>query len=914
MQWPRAKQNAAVIRPISRLAATLIACLTSVAFAPAVFTRAEPQGPPVYQQLKSFGRPAPGQYPFARMIQGTDGTLYGTASVGGSGGYGTVFKMEPDGTGFTVLQSFDNSTTGGYLESELIQGTDGALYGTAERGGSSGYGTLFKLNPDGTGFTVILNFDDSTTGANPYAGLIQGTDGALYGTASNGGSSGYGTVFKVNTDGSGFTVLRNFTNSKAAYPRAGLMQGTDGALYGTASAGGSGGYGALFKLNPDGGGYKVLYSFDGWPSGANPFAGLIQGTDGALYGTATSGGSSGHGTVFKLNPDGTGFNVLLNFDNSSTGEKPYAGLTQGTDGALYGTAYSGSSSRYGTVFKLNSDGTGFTVLLNFDYSTTGANPYAGLIQGSDGVLYGTAVQGGTTELGTLFKLNSDGTGFTVLKTLLFGADPSESGGYPGGGLMQGTDGALYGTTSSGGKYGYGNLAGYNGYGTVFKVNSDGTGFTVLLNFDSATTGEKPYPGLTQGTDGALYGTTMVGGSGGGGTVFKLNPDGTGVTVLVNLDHSTTGWNSDAGLMQGTDGALYGTTAYGGSNDSGTVFKLNLDGTGFAVLQDFNRSTTGATPVAKLIQGTDGALYGTAAYGGSNDSGTVFKLNPDGTGFAVLQNFDGAATGASPEAELMQGTDGALYGTAYYGGSNGYGTLFKLKPDGTGFTVLLNFDNATTGAKPLAGVIQGTDGALYGTANSGGSNDTGTVFKLNPDGTGFAVLLNCDGSTTGAYPRAAPMQGTDGNLYGTTGGGGDFDLGIVFRLVMDCTASWSNYGAGFAGTHGVPDFTSSANPVLGTTITFAIDNSLGSDTVAFLIAGLNRAAFPFKQGTVLVDPFRDWLLVLPLSIPAPGLSLDVGIPDDESLCGLRFDSQVLEIDSGAAQGVSFTSGLELVLGD
>jgi hypothetical protein len=131
--------------------------------------------------------------------------------------------------------------------------------------------------------------------------------------------------------------------------------------------------------------------------------------------------------------------------------------------------------------------------------------------------------------------------------------------------------------------------------------------------------------------------------------------------------------------------------------------------------------------------------------------------------------------------------------------------------------------------------------------------------------------------------------------------------------MKCTASWSNYGAGFAGTNGIPSFTSSANPVLGTKITLAIGNSLGSDTAAFLIEGLNRASVSFKQGTVLVDPFRDWILVLPLSISAAGTSLDFDIPDDESLCGLHVDSQVLEIDPGAAQGVSFTPGLELLLG-
>jgi uncharacterized repeat protein (TIGR03803 family) len=134
-----------------------------------------------------------------------------------------------------------------------------------------------------------------------------------------------------------------------------------------------------------------------------------------------------------------------------------------------------------------------------------------------------------------------------------------------------------------------------------------------------------------------------------------------------------------------------------------------------------------------MQGTDGALYGTAAYGGSSGSGTVFKLNPDGTGFTVLQNFDNSTTGGYPNA-VMQGTDGALYGTAAYGGSSGSGTVFKLNPDGTGFTILQNFDNSTTGGNPIAGLIQGTDGALYGTTQGGGSSGFGTVFKLYLDGT------------------------------------------------------------------------------------------------------------------------------------------------------------------------------------
>jgi uncharacterized repeat protein (TIGR03803 family) len=167
---------------------------------------------PTFERIKSFGEPGSGTYPIAGLVQGTDGSLYGTASQGGISGVGTVFKLNPDGSGSTTLHTFDYSS-GAYPYGGLVQGTDGALYGTTYYGGSIGYGTVFKLNTDGTAFAVLKNFDNSTTGGYPYAGLVQGTDGALYGSTVSGGSSGYGTVFKLEVDGTGFAVLRDFDYS-----------------------------------------------------------------------------------------------------------------------------------------------------------------------------------------------------------------------------------------------------------------------------------------------------------------------------------------------------------------------------------------------------------------------------------------------------------------------------------------------------------------------------------------------------------------------------------------------------------------------------------------------------------------------------------------------------------------------------
>jgi uncharacterized repeat protein (TIGR03803 family) len=748
---------------------------TSGRTAQAIFTDAG--GAPTFELIKSFGTPSSGAYSF-ELVQGPGGALYGTAEGGGSLGYGTLFKMNPDGTSFTVLKNFDYTTTGGNPVGRLLLGADGAFYGATPYGGASGSGTVFKINPDGSGFAVVANFDYSTTGANSDSTLVQGADGVLYGTCYFGGSGGYGTVYKLNPDGTSFAAIKNFDDYYAtgAHPEAGVILATDGMLYGTTTEGGSSGDGGtVYKLNTDGTGFTVLINF-GSTTAAAPQAPLLQGPDGKLYGTTLLGGSSGLGTVYKLNPDGTGFSVLINFDFSIAGAYPNAELALGADGKLYGTANQGGGGGwYGTVFKLNTDGSALTVLQVFDnFFVTGGFPANGLLVETNGTVFGSTSSGGIGGAGTLFRLNSDGTAFSLLKSFSSGPDISSGGGYPQARLLRGADGKLYGTAGGG----------TGGSGTVFKLNADGTGFTVLKNFDYSTTGGFLLSSLVQGPDGALYGTAQLGGSSNYGTVFKLNSDGTGFVVLKNFDYSTTGGYLQSSLVQGPDGALYGTAASGGSSYSGTVFKLNTDGTGFAVLKNFDYSTTGGSPYGDLVLGADGVLYGAANVGGASGYGTVYRLNTDGTGFAVLRNFD-YSTGGELQTTLIQLADGALYGVAGAGGSAGGGTVFRLNTDGSGFAILQNFDSPTTGSYPNGSLLQDTDGTLYGLAASGGSDDAGTLFKLNPDATGFAVVYNFDFSS-GAYPYGGLVRSTDGNLYGTTSQGGDANAGTLFRLVFPPT--------------------------------------------------------------------------------------------------------------------------------
>jgi len=378
-----------------------------------------------------------GLYPYAGLIL-SGNTLYGTTYGDCSYNCGTVFKVNTDGTGFTNLHVFTadsnpyaTNSDGANPQAGLIL-SGNALYGTAAGGGSFGSGTVFKVNTDGTGFTNLHNFtrpDGNTLtnndGANPYAGLIF-SGNTLYGAASGGGGSANGTVFAVNIDGTGFATLHSFTafplypatpiNSDGANPQAGLVL-SGNTLYGAARGGGSSGNGTVFAVNTDGTGFTNLHNFTKLANtgnnsdGANPQAGLIL-SGNALYGTAASGGGFGNGTVFAVNTDGSGFVNLHNFTklantgNNSDGANPYAGLIL-SGNTLFGTARAGGSfgGGIGTVFAVNTDGTGFTNLHNFiSYPSDGANPLAGLVL-SGNTLYGTTSAGGALGIGAVFSLS-----------------------------------------------------------------------------------------------------------------------------------------------------------------------------------------------------------------------------------------------------------------------------------------------------------------------------------------------------------------------------------------------------------------------------------------------------------------------------------------------------------------------------
>jgi uncharacterized repeat protein (TIGR03803 family) len=360
---------------------------------------------------------------------------------------------------FKVLFNFTGSADGESPYGSLVRDTAGNLYGTTEAGGASGAGTVFKVNKSGT-HTVLYSFKGGSDGANPYVGVIRDAAGNLYGTTANGGASGLGTVFKLTKTGNEKVLYSFAGGSDGCYPYGGLLRDAAGNLYGTTEVCGASGVGTVFKLTNTGK-ETVLHSFAGGSSdGEFPsFTSLLMDTSGNLYGVAEQGGTDNLGVVYKLSKSGK-LKVLHSFaGGTSDGCDVFGTPVMDAEGNLYGTANACGSAHVGIVWKVSQKGKE-TVLHTFTAgSSDGAEPIAGVIMDANGNLYGDTYQGGSANLGTVYKLNKTGK-VTLLHTFT-GPD----GDYPYSGVIRDSAGNLYGTTIHGGS----GQQCQNGCGTVWKL-------------------------------------------------------------------------------------------------------------------------------------------------------------------------------------------------------------------------------------------------------------------------------------------------------------------------------------------------------------------------------------------------------------------------------------------------------------
>jgi uncharacterized repeat protein (TIGR03803 family) len=592
----------------------------------------------------------PGQNPYAGLFASADGNFYGTTES-----YGMVFKISPAGVFSNLSTCF--GLNGESLNSVLVQGSDGYLYGAAGfKGFSSTGGEIFKISTNG-GITTVVSQFVGINGDKPFGGAVLDNLADLgCSTATCGGTYGLGTTFDFAISNVNCTGLSAFNGMNGAYPYAPMLQTTSGSMYVGTVAGGEYGQGVIFGTAASGG-LAVLASLNG-TNGSGVFGQLAQGTDGYIYGTTRFGGAYGNGTVFKMDTSGN-LTLLTSFSPPFVPQPDYAGVIQGSNGNFYGLTIQVSSGGSAGIFQLAPGG----VLSSFASFTNspGATFDPSLLAANDGDFYVTTFNGGTYNDGAVIQIAPDGTSTTIFSF------NNTDGANPFAGVIQGTDNLLYGTTVNGG----------SGYGTVFSLGVDGT-LDMSADFQG-TNGANPYAPLIQGQDGSFYGTTYAGGTSNLGTIFNVTSDGT-LSNLYSFS-GTDGANPSGGLVQGGDGFLYGTTANGGltngsSNSAGfgTVFQISTNGGALNTLVYFN-GTNGAYPHGSLVAGPDGNFYGTTLAGGASNAGTVFSVSSGGA-LTTIYSFSGI-DGSGPYAGLSFGSDGALYGETMTGGSAGGGNIFRI---------------------------------------------------------------------------------------------------------------------------------------------------------------------------------------------------------------------------------------------
>lgn len=684
-----------------------------------------------YTDLKHFDG-TNGARPTGNLVQASDGKLYGMTSFGGSNDDGVIFSFDRTTSTFTKLIDFDG-TNGANPSGSLVQASDGKLYGMTSSGGSNDLGVIFSFDPATSTYTKLEDFT-GTNGANPSGDLMQASDGKLYGMTYAGGVSDLGVIFSFDPATSTYTKLKDFDGASGANPSSDLMQASGGKLYGMTSKGGFlfgsvSDYGVIFSFDPTTSTYAKLHDFD-FSNGANPSGDLMQASDGKLYGVTPNGGSyrggpTSMGIIFSFDPGTSTFTKLKDFDGAY-GANPYGKLIQTADGKLYGLAlpWGGEELGYKIIFSFDPATSEYTMLKAFPANENGSNISASLMRAADGKLYGMTTNGGSGRAGIIFSYDPSHTIYTKLRDL-----DNLHGSHPYGSLIQASDGKLYGMTALGGVDFYYFPIGeiYSNYGLVFSFDPATSTYTRVMDFNSFArySGGKPYGSLIQATDGKLYGMTSNFGSGyrgaGTGGIFSIDPS------LIAVDTAT---NADAHPDY--------------SSFTSLKFFANYDPTGVYIVDDLN----GAFPYGSLLQASNGKLYGMTSSGGDHELGVIFSYDLLTATYTKLYDFD-STNGSYPYASLIQARNGKLYGMTYGGGSHDAGIIFSYDITSASFEKLNDFD-FTNGSHPYGNLMQASDGKIYGMTSSGGSNDLGVIFSFDLTTSTFTKLVDYDGSN-GANP-------------------------------------------------------------------------------------------------------------------------------------------------------------------
>lgn len=699
---------------------------------------------------------------FIALTQNAQTELWGMTIVGGQDDRGVIYKTDASGNNQTIEYNFSKAHGHSPFYTNLIQATNGKLYGMNNQGGASNNGVIFEYDPQTDAYLNKFDFLSGVNGYDVQGSLIQSNNGLMYGMTSYGGTNNMGIIFQYDPVLNIFNKLIDFDGIlNGGNPYGSLVQTADGLLHGMTKNGGTNNMGVIFSFDPTNNTIIKRIDFDGLANGQNPLGNLIIAPDGNLYGLTSSGGINNMGILFQYNPSNNVFTKKKDFV-SNDGIVPRGSLLVGANGKLYGMTSGGGSYNYGVLFEFEINTDIYTKKFDFDGFNHGGTPFSSLIQASDGNIYGMTYGGGSNSTGSLFQY--DPIGGALVKKLSFTGDKGE---YPFGALMQASDGKLYGMTHFGGS---------EGKGVIFQYDISTSSYLKKFDFDSSIDGQKPFSKLVVTSNGNLYGTAM-GGKSGQGVIFQFDPNTHIYTKKVEFDGPITGRFPTSSLTLASNGNFYGLTSAGGVYNGGTLYMYNPLSNTLTKLVDFNPNLVGGPPSGSLMLATDGKLYGMTKNGLNVIAGILFQYDISSNIFSIKSGLGG---GVGPLGSLVQAIDGKIYGMTHDGGFFNQGILFQYDINSDLFVKKIDFQGSINGGgQPSGSLIQSSDGKLYGMTGVGGANNNGILFQydFNTD----SLKIKHDFITLdGGYPTGSLLQALNGNFYGITNSGGVNNKGVLFQ--------------------------------------------------------------------------------------------------------------------------------------
>jgi uncharacterized repeat protein (TIGR03803 family) len=695
------------------------------------------------------------------------------SSTGGTNGIGTIYTVNESNV-FTKVHDFYRFE-GGAPKGEVVKASNGSYYGVTEFGGSAGVGVLFRYDPATSAYTVLKDFNSTASsastayGARPVRGILLAANGKIYGTCSEGGLNNFGTFWDYTIATNTLVKRVDFESAQTAAgkgrtPKGRLVQASNGLIFGTCQLGGLNGRGTIYQFNTGTNAFTKRYDFAAFPSvtGGTPFAGLVQASNGLLYGASSGGGTALGGVIYSFSPTTPfTYTVVHNFAQA-TGWQPLAELTQASNGLLYGVASSGGANAGGVLFSFAPTGSVYTVLRDMG-GVSGATPYGRMIVGSNGDLYGATTAGGTGSAGVVFSYNISTATYTVLYNL-------STGGFANmwSGMIEDPAGSLVGLCSDGGGA---------SQGALFRLDINTAQATQLVPF-SLSFGSNPKGRLLKASDGSFYGMTSGGGVNDDGVIFSFNPATN--TYQKRQDLSATLGANPLGTFTEIGGKLYALCQFGGTNNGGTLIEYDLASGNVAKLKDL-ATAVGNAPFSGLFKAANGLLYGTTSTGAANGFGSLFAYTP-GTNSLVKLHDLLETDGTQSLSDVMQASNGLLYGTSSTGGAFGFGSLWTYDITNSTFTRIYSF-NQLQGAAPAGDILEATNGKLYGTFREDGEGFSGGIYSWTIGTATYADEFSFNIAPITSQPKLSEgnlIQGTNGLLYGTAPQGGATDQGIIFR--------------------------------------------------------------------------------------------------------------------------------------